>query len=836
MRGKQGEVKISLIGGVMKNLLIIALLFLHGNSFLVYSQEVINQKYLPDEPILFIPKNHDHNFLSLRKAPAKSFYESKSDWQRIIDSTWGPGDPLSQKLLIYNTFAQKVHDQFDGFISLNLNWDSLYNHYLNKINDSTSKGAFSSIISHFAYDLKDTHTKAYDSTVVITALNPGVPILLLGLSISIEHFGAVTTILPDSTTLVLRVVPNHPLNLEPGDIILGYEGVPWKVLIKELLDTDLPMVAFTGGCKTADTYANLLGAGLNWHLFSTIDILKHSTGETQHLSVLPMLNLNVAPMVNNEQLPIPNIPFPNVLSDECVTYGILENTNIGYIYLAQEWPTATADAQFYEAVNSLKNTDAMIIDMRLNYGGWAVFDNAFNILFNEFHKTIEDAYRCNPNTFELCPSGDWDYFKINGLGSDFYDRPISVLLGPYCVSLGDLTAQRLRYHPMVKFFGASSNATLGDPRSIESFPSWFIWYSIGDMFHTNNPGVYLNRREFPIDFPVWHNRDDIVIGKDIVVEKALDWINNLVYPHDVSINNFYYMPGHDSVHISAIVANPNSDQITTRAYIKTTEGTLIDSVDLTKQIKPINADRWAGSFNIPSAEEFYKISITAFDQTASTSFTQPNAARFTTAGPVTLDSISYKKGLLNYHYFRPFVHNGGTVRSITNAAVKLICNDSWIDALGQGAAALPNISPDSSVGLNSWIVLRVIDSLFPGYFNFKVEIESDGWTYWIDSIRINVVTGVEDEVVIPSAFKLEQNFPNPFNPSTKISWQSPVSSHQTIKVYDVLGNEVATLIDEFRSAGSYEVEFDAEKFSSGVYFYKLTAGNFISTRKMLLLK
>ena len=338
----------------MKKLLIIALLFLHGNNFLVYSQEVINQKYHPDEPILFIPKNHDPNFLSLRKAPAKSFYESKSDWQRIIDSTWGPGDPLSQKLLIYNTFAQKVHDEFDGFISLQLNWDSLYNHYLSKITESTSKGAFSSIISHFAYDLKDAHTKAYDSTVVMTPLNPGVPILLLGFPISIEHFGAVTTILPDSTTLVLRVVPNHPLNLEPGDIILGYEGVPWKVIIKELLDAGLPMVAFTGGCKTADTDAILFGAGLNWHLFSTIDILKHSTGETQHLSVLPMLNLNVPPMVNNEQLPIPNIPFPNVLSDECVTYGILENTNIGYIYLAEEWPTAAADFLFYEAVNCTK--------------------------------------------------------------------------------------------------------------------------------------------------------------------------------------------------------------------------------------------------------------------------------------------------------------------------------------------------------------------------------------------------------------------------------------------------------------------------------------------------
>ena len=125
---------------------------------------------------------------------------------------------------------------------------------------------------------------------------------------------------------------------------------------------------------------------MNWHLFNTIDILKHSTGDTVHLSVAPLLNLNVPPMVNNEQLPVENIPFPDVLSNECVTYGILDNTNIGYIYLAQEYPESTADIQFNTAIDSLKNTDALIIDMRLNFGGWALFENAFKIL--ELLKTL----------------------------------------------------------------------------------------------------------------------------------------------------------------------------------------------------------------------------------------------------------------------------------------------------------------------------------------------------------------------------------------------------------------------------------------------------------------
>ncbi len=93
-----------------------------------------------------------------------------------------------------------------------------------------------------------------------------------------------------------------------------------------------------------------------------------------------------------------------------------------------------------------------------------------------------------------------------------------------------------------------------------------------------------------------------------------------------------------------------------------------------------------------------------------------------------------------------------------------------------------------------------------------------------------------NDILYVTDYALEQNFPNPFNPSTKISWQSPVAGHQTLKVYDILGNEVATLVNEFREAGKYEVNFDAGKLSSGVYIYKLQAGEFVSTKKMLLLK
>jgi hypothetical protein len=95
---------------------------------------------------------------------------------------------------------------------------------------------------------------------------------------------------------------------------------------------------------------------------------------------------------------------------------------------------------------------------------------------------------------------------------------------------------------------------------------------------------------------------------------------------------------------------------------------------------------------------------------------------------------------------------------------------------------------------------------------------------------------IEVEARVLDKFTLEQNYPNPFNPTTKISWQSPVSSRQVLKVFDVLGNEVATIVDKAMDAGYHSIDFNASNLPSGVYFYQLQVGDFIETKKMILLR
>jgi hypothetical protein len=121
------------------------------------------------------------------------------------------------------------------------------------------------------------------------------------------------------------------------------------------------------------------------------------------------------------------------------------------------------------------------------------------------------------------------------------------------------------------------------------------------------------------------------------------------------------------------------------------------------------------------------------------------------------------------------------------------------------------------------------ENLSAGKYQYRLkQIDFDGTFEYSNTIEV--------EITPPAKFSLEQNYPNPFNPTTRISWQSPVSGWQPLKVFDVLGNEVAILVNEYKPAGKYEVEFNASKLSSGVYYYQLKTGEFSQTKKMTYLK
>jgi len=162
--------------------------------------------------------------------------------------------------------------------------------------------------------------------------------------------------------------------------------------------------------------------------------------------------------------------------------------------------------------------------------------------------------------------------------------------------------------------------------------------------------------------------------------------------------------------------------------------------------------------------------------------------------------------------------------------------------------------------INTRILRYRVDGLILRYINFSDKFgmyhldspgEPPGTTQWSTNVYYGIIGGVEfgnpvsvDETdpAFPIKFSLSQNYPNPFNPTTKIRFtiQSVETTRRvvftTLKVYDVLGNEIATLVNEEKPAGSYEVKFNNEGLPSGIYFYRLTTGGYSATKKMILIK
>jgi hypothetical protein len=119
-----------------------------------------------------------------------------------------------------------------------------------------------------------------------------------------------------------------------------------------------------------------------------------------------------------------------------------------------------------------------------------------------------------------------------------------------------------------------------------------------------------------------------------------------------------------------------------------------------------------------------------------------------------------------------------------------------------------------------------------GAISIQLTAGSFSNTYWFE---LGPVSAVPVSPPIPETFQLPQNYPNPFNPTTTIQYLVPSIQYVSLKIYDVLGREVASHVGEIKQPGTYTVTWDASGFSSGVYFYRLKAGKYVETKKMILL-
>lgn len=554
-----------------------------------------------------------------------------TDWQALIDAAWGPGRPAAQQTAIFQDFISTLDYQYALFRNRDVDLVGLADLYLAEVQGGVSKGRFHAIMNKMCVALQNGHTSLINMDVYSTTPEPGVPLLIGHRYMNHPFFGACLTT-GDSGIFAYEVVDNHPLGLEVGDVILGYDGRPWAELYNELLDAELPIGG--GGWLTSDAsfaYGWDTAAGSNWHLFETIDILKFSSGEVQHLPTSLMVSSGVDLTVTctdqlNAEIPRPGYP-------EWATWGVLEtgNSRVGFIW-CDGW-IDDVDEAFGQACQEMVNDpdlDGLIIDFRSNFGGNMNLSNTgLSHLFNSTVPTVDFGYRPNPyNHWFMTRTGYSSNYDIPGNPADYFDKPIAVLLGPKTISSGDQVALRMIYHPMVRTFGRQTSTSFDSPVGypMGQYSEFYARFSKYDAGRVDSPQDYLSYLGFPVDEEVWLDPADCRNGIDTVIQAALDWIG----PDMSSVPEGFAVSGSNITGIAPNPSNPRTvikfrlDQAgSCRLDIFDVAGRLVGSQEWTSLDAGAHSYVWHGSLasGQGAASGTYMVRLTAPDQVSGSRFT-----------------------------------------------------------------------------------------------------------------------------------------------------------------------------------------------------------------------
>jgi len=311
-----------------------------------------------------------------------------------------------------------------------------------------------------------------------------------------------------------------------------------------------------------------------------------------------------------------------------------------------------------------------------------------------------------------------------------------------------------------------------------------------------------------------------------------------IYALNASINKTYLIPGIDSLFLNAKVFNPNNLNVEVKSIIESLDQSISDTIQLfddgVHQDSSAGDNLFGGTWPVPTGEKNYRVNVSTFSLDSGYYNILHDLSRFTTVGPVVVDSFSFNESIPNALYnLRLYLKNNGSSATATNVTLDVETADTNVIGITHFTQGFGDIEPGQ---IKSGVVARIATQSNPNNMNFGISISSEGWPFWSDSIRVTITGLAETESNIPKEHSLQQNYPNPFNPSTTIEFSLPKSGFVTLKVYNVLGEEVATLVSERLAAGRYEYDWDASSLASGVYLYTIKAAEFQEVRKMILMK
>lgn len=354
----------------------------------------------------------------------------------------------------------------------------------------------------------------------------------------------------------------------------------------------------------------------------------------------------------------------------------------------------------------------------------------------------------------------------------------------------------------------------------------------------------------PTGFNAGNTNQDIDASTEILrfFGKVTNPLADMAFGRTLVVSPTHLAAQGDSIHLQARITNPEYHTLTCIAKYEAANDAFQDSVSLyddgTHGDDQAGDNIWGATMWISGlAEDLFTLHLRTHDQELGTTHTLADAARFATAGPVVVDSFFTSTGSLTLHpgdsiMIALVLRNNGSTASIEEVSSALVSRSPCVERVIAEGAVYGDIAPQTSETMFGAYTIVMHDNC-PGASTviFDVSIASNGYALWSDSIAFDFTTDIPASLEMsPARYSLEQNYPNPFNPSTRITYHLPRSATTTIEVFDLYGQKVSRLLDRRMPAGTHAIDFVPEGLPSGVYFYRIEAGNFHDVKAMVLIR
>jgi hypothetical protein len=490
-----------------------------------------------------------------------------------------PGNS-EQRQAVFEELWGILDDHYVAFNRLDIDWDAFYEENIEAIGNAESYGEYAYVITNMGYVLQEAHTYAIPSRVTNAKDRGFMDATVLRYIPWFEPSGfdsylggCYTVTFEDEMVFYLvQEDPSNSYHLQIGDEFVGFNGVSWKDWIPAIQASRLPR---QGSPAASDDSLedHLLRSGMqNAQLFEKINIRRVDTGEVDTFDVIPG-SLDSALSCSERKSPDgwvssadPNHPV-SIEDDDVFVYGVLQDENIGYMVLKNFVFPGGFESEFERAVNDLMNTDGLIIDLRGNPGGdfdisdfsalahlvrgtkdRYFYSRAVNASSSDDRSKLEDFRKGWGEDCQNVTSSDrfdeaglcertlgFQPPSVRALRADdpdeFYTKPISVLVGPNCLSACDYFVHLLSQFSEFTFIGRNPNGSATSPlrwgRTYD-YPeldeSVLMWFPAVASYDVNVSSIdHLARRSF-VDHEVWLTREDVRTGIDTVLEYAIQYI------------------------------------------------------------------------------------------------------------------------------------------------------------------------------------------------------------------------------------------------------------------------------------------------------------------------